>query len=110
MNPLLLLLIAIASEVTATTALKLSEGFTKPLPIVFVVAGYASAFYCFSLALKSIPLGPAYAIWSALGTIGAVAVGTLIWRSPINWQMAVGVALIIAGVVLLNLYAGEARA
>ena len=64
--PYLLLLAAILSEVVATTALKQSDGFTRPFPALVTVAGYAIAFYCLSLALRTIPTGVAYAIWSGV--------------------------------------------
>lgn len=108
MNPVIALMLAIASEIIATTSLKLSEGFTRPLPSVFVVLGYGAAFYLLSLALKAIPLGTAYAIWSAIGTAGAVIIGVLVWREPLNAPRIMGMALIIVGVVVLNLY-GEGQ-
>jgi multidrug transporter EmrE-like cation transporter len=99
----ILLLIAILCEVFATISLKASEGFTRPLPVAAVIGGYGVAFYLFALSLKSqIPLGMAYAIWSGLGTAGAVTAGVLIWHEKVDaWRMA-GIALIIIGVVLVS--------
>lgn len=105
MSPFVTLFIAIASEVVATTSLKLSEGFTKPLPSIVVVIGYGLAFYMLSLTLKNMPLGTAYAIWSALGTAGAVLIGVLVWRDPLDLPRIVGVALIVIGVIILNVFA-----
>lgn len=97
---------AIVTEMAATSALKLSEGFTKPIPSVAVVLGYGAAFYLLSLALKTVPVSVAYALWSALGTVGIVAIGVTVFREPFGVARAAGVALIIAGVVLLNLKGG----
>lgn len=74
MNKWLFLTTAIASEVIATSALKASEGFTRLVPSVVVVTGYAAAFYFLSLTLKTMPLGTAYAAWSGLGTVLVAAV------------------------------------
>jgi multidrug transporter EmrE-like cation transporter len=107
MNPFVSLTFAIFSEIIATTSLKLSVGFTKPLPSLVVVIGYAFSFYMLSMALKGLPLGTAYAIWSAAGTVGTVILGVIIWKTPLNVISILGIALIVVGVVLLNLY-GEA--
>ncbi|NJN66041.1 MAG: multidrug efflux SMR transporter [Chloroflexaceae bacterium] len=99
---LFLLLLAILCEVVATTSLKASDGFTRPLPVALVIGGYGMAFYLFSLSLKTqIPLGTAYAIWSGLGTAGAITAGLLIWHEKLDAWRVVGLALIIIGVVLV---------
>jgi small multidrug resistance pump len=102
-NALLILLGAIVSEVIATTALKLADGFSKPLPSLVVVVGYGLAFYLLSLSLKQVPLGTAYAIWSGLGTAATVAIGVLVWKESLDLAGILGVGLIIAGVLVLNL-------
>lgn len=101
---LLILALAILSEVIGTTSLKASEGFTKWGPSVLVVVGYAASFYLLSLSLRSLPLGFAYAIWSGLGTVGAVLMGWLVWREALSVGGFIGIALIIAGVVVLNIF------
>ena len=108
MNPgsMLILLLAILSEVVGTVALKASEGFARFGPIVLVVVGYGLSFYFLALALKQIPLGVAYAIWSGLGTAGAVVAGVLLWRESLTLAGVAGLVLIIAGVILLNLFSG----
>lgn len=106
MSPFITLMIAIVSEVIATASLRTTEGFTKPLPSVIVIIGYASAFYFLSLTLKSIPVGTAYAIWSGLGTAATVAIGVFIWRESFDLVRFLGIALIIAGVVVLNVFGG----
>ena len=108
MNPgsMFILVLAILCEVVGTVALKASEGFARFGPIVLVVVGYGLSFYFLALALKQIPLGVAYAIWSGLGTAGAVIAGILLWRESLTLAGAAGIALIIAGVILLNLFSG----
>jgi small multidrug resistance pump len=98
------LFLAIVSEVVATSALKLSEGFTRPGPSAFVVVGYVSAFYLLSQSLRTgMSLGVAYAIWSGLGTVGIVAIGIVLFREPLTAARIVGTLLVVAGVVILNL-------
>lgn len=98
----LLLAIAICAEVFGSTMLKLSHGFTKPLYITGTAAGFAVAFYCLALVLKSIPLGMAYAIWSGVGLVLTAVVGVVLFGEKVDaWGMA-GIALILAGVVMLN--------
>jgi small multidrug resistance pump len=103
---MLVLLLAIVSEVVGTVALKASEGFARLGPTALVVVGYGLTFYFLGLALKQIPLGVAYAIWSGLGTAGAVLAGVLIWRESLNLAGVVGIALIVVGVLILNLFPG----
>ena len=103
---LLLLLVAILSEVVGTVALKTSDGFARLGPTALVVVGYGLTFYFLGLALKQIPLGVAYAIWSGLGTAGAVLAGVLLWRESLNQAGVIGIALIVAGVLILNLFPG----
>ena len=103
---LLLLLLAILSEVVGTVALKASDGFARLGPTALVVVGYGLTFYFLGLALKQIPLGVAYAIWSGLGTAGAVLAGVLLWRESLNLAGVIGIALIVAGVLILNLFPG----
>jgi len=97
MKALIYLAIAIASEVIATTALKASDGFTRPLPAGIVVIGYALAFLLLAISLKELPVGYVYAIWAGLGIVG-VAITGAIFALKLG-----GIALIIAGVVLINL-------
>lgn len=87
----------------ATISLKLSQGFTRLGPSLVVIIGYGAAFYFLSLSLKHIPLGVAYAIWSGLGTAGAVLAGVLLWHETLDPYRAVGTALILIGTVMLNL-------
>ncbi len=102
MQTFLYLFFAIFSEVTGTTALKLSNGFTKPIPSIVVVIGYGASFYLLSLVLKSMPIGVAYAIWSGLGLVLTVIAGVIIWRETLDWARVLGVVLILMGIVFIN--------
>jgi len=109
MNPsaLLLLVLAIASEVAGTAGLKASEGFGRVGPSVLAVIGYALAFYFLAQSLRYIPLGVAYAIWSGLGTVGSVLLGLLVWKEVLGPIHVFGIALIVVGVVVLNVAPGH---
>ena len=98
------LAIAIVSEVIATSALKSVEGFTRLVPSMLVVVGYASAFYFLSLTLRTIPLGVAYALWSGVGVVLVALVGWVVYHQSLDAAAFIGIALIIAGVVVLNLF------
>jgi small multidrug resistance pump len=100
---LISLLVAIVAEVVATTALKACEGFTRPLPSMLVVLGYGVAFYGLSQSVRSLPLGPVYALWSGLGLLLITLVGWLVWGQRLDGQSVLGMGLILAGVVVLNL-------
>lgn len=104
MNAWLLLAIAITAEVIGTTALKASEGFTRLLPAVVVVLGYAVAFYCLSLVLKHIPVGVAYAVWSGLGIVLITLAAYVTYGQKIDAAGLIGMGLIVAGVVVLNVF------
>ncbi len=96
------LFIAIASEVCATTFLKLSEGFTKPMPLIVTALGYGLAFYFLSLTLKTIPTGVAYAIWSGVGIVLIAAIAWLFQGQRLDAAAVIGIALIIAGIVVMT--------
>ena len=104
MSPWLLLAIAILAEVVGTSALKASEGFTRLLPSVVVVLGYAVAFYCLSLVLKTVPVGIAYAVWSGLGIVLITLVAFVVYGQKIDLPGLIGMGLIVAGVVVLNVF------
>ena len=100
----LYLAIAIVAEVIGTSALKAAEGFTRPLPSLVVVVGYAAAFYFLSLALKVIPVGIAYAIWSGAGVALITLIGWVVFRQRLDAAALAGVALIVAGVVVIQFF------
>lgn len=100
----LYLAIAIVCEVVATTSLKASESFTKLVPSLLVVAGYGGAFYLLSLCLERMSLGVVYAIWSGLGVVLVAAVGAVVYKQMLDLPAVIGMALIVAGVLVLNLF------
>lgn len=102
MQPWISLSLAIVSEVIGTSALKAAEGFTRPGPSAIVVAGYAAAFYFLSLSLRTIPVGVAYAIWSGAGTTLIVLIAWLFMGQKLDLAAVAGIALILAGVAVLN--------
>lgn len=104
MHPYLSLAIAIVSEVIATSALRASDGFSKLIPSVLVVVGYALAFLFLSITLKSIPVGIAYAIWSGLGVVLISIVAYFLYGQTLDTPALIGMALILAGVLVLNLF------
>ena len=103
MKAWLLLLAAIVAEVIATSALKASQGFTRPGPTALVVAGYGLAFWLLSLTLRQIPVGIAYAAWSGLGMVLIAAVGWIAFGQKLDAWALLGMALVVAGVLIMNL-------
>lgn len=97
------LIIAIISEIAATTALRSSNGFTVLLPSIATVVGYVVAFTSLAQALKSLDLGVAYAVWAGAGTATVAVIGIVVFGEPGTLSKAAGLAMIIAGVVLLNI-------
>ena len=97
------LAIAIVAEVIATTALKASEGFSNLLPSVLVVVGYGVAFYFLSMTLRTLPVGIAYAVWSGAGIVLVSLLGWLVYGQKLDPWAMLGIGLIMAGVLILNL-------
>jgi multidrug transporter EmrE-like cation transporter len=104
MNKWLVLFIAIAAETVATSAMKSSEGFTRLFPSILVVVGYAIAFYFLSITLRTIPVGIAYAIWSGVGIVLITLVGWTLFGQKMDAPALIGMGLIIAGVVTMNVF------
>ena len=104
MSKWLYLTLAILSEVTATSFLKSSDGFTKFWPSVIVVVGYCLAFYFLSLTLDAIPIGVAYAVWSGVGIASIAIVSVIFFDQKIDTAAVIGMGLIIAGVVVLRVF------
>lgn len=98
------LALAIVAEVVATSALQASAGFTRLWPSVLVVLGYGVAFYCLSITLKTVPMGVAYALWSGLGIVLITAAGWVLYRQRVDTAALLGMALIIAGVAVMQLF------
>lgn len=104
MKSWLFLAIAIIADVAATSGLRSSEGFTKLWPSLFAVAGYALALYFLSLTLKSIPVGIAYGVWAGLGIVLVTLVGWLVYGQKLDAAGVLGMALIVLGVVVINIF------
>jgi|SRR5690554_6718477 len=104
MKSYLFLIIAIVLETIATSSLKGSEQFSKPIPSIITVLGYAGAFYFLSLTLKTIPVGIAYAIWSGVGIILITLVGIFAFKQVPDLPAILGLLLIIAGVIVINVF------
>lgn len=98
------LALAIGAEIIATTALKMSDGFTRLQPSVVAGAGYVIAFYLLALTLRTIPVGVAYAIWSGAGILAITIIGTVRFHQHLNTPSLIGIGLIIVGVVVLQLF------
>ncbi len=103
------LTIAIVAEVIATSALKAAAGFTRPLPSLVVVAGYGLAFYFLSLTLRVIPMGVAYAVWSAVGIALVSLIGWLVYDQRLDAPALLGMGLIVAGVAVIQLFSRTAH-
>jgi small multidrug resistance pump len=104
MQQWIFLSVAIVSEVVATSALNASEGFSRLWPSLIVAAGYLSAFYFLSLTLKTIPVGVAYAIWSGAGVALIALIAWVFFGQALDAPAVVGLSLIVAGVVVLNVF------
>ena len=103
------LVIAIISEVIATSALKPSQEFSKLIPSIIVVVGYATSFYCLSVVLKSISVGVAYAIWSGLGIVLISLVGVFLFQQKLDIATIIGMLLIILGVVVIHVFSTSVK-
>ncbi|MGR7920314.1 SMR family transporter [Zobellella denitrificans] len=104
MNAYLLLAMAIAAEVAATTALKASGGFSRLGPSLIVVAGYGAAFWLLGLVMRTVPVGVAYAIWSGAGIVLITLLAVLVYRQIPDLPALIGMGLIIAGVMVIQLW------
>jgi len=104
MNHWLALAIAIIAEVIATSMLKTTAEFTKLIPSVIVVIGYAAAFYFMTLSLRVLPVGIMYAIWAGLGIVLVAIIGWVVYKQSLDLPAIIGLTLIISGVVVINLF------
>jgi small multidrug resistance pump len=100
----LLLATAIVAEVIATSALKASDGFSRPWPSIVVVVGYAIAFWCLGLTLRSLPVGVVYAIWSGAGIALITLIGWFWFGQRLDAPALAGMGLIVAGVLVIQLF------
>ncbi|MFV0923472.1 QacE family quaternary ammonium compound efflux SMR transporter [Sphingomonas sp. Sph1(2015)] len=98
------LAVAIIGEVIATSFLKQSEGFTRPVPTIVMTVGYLVTFYSLSLALRTIPTGVAYAIWSGVGIVLVATIAWIVQGQKLDAGAIAGMALIVCGVVVMNVF------
>ena len=101
--------LAIIFEVVGSSFMKASEGFTKWLPSIVVVVAYLICFYFLSLALKSIPLGVAYAIWAGLGIVLTAMVSVFIFKQKLDFPAIIGILFIVIGVVIMNFFSNTSH-
>lgn len=102
------LFLAIVAEIAGTTALKSANGFTNPIPSAIVVIGYGVAFYFLSLTLRTMPVGIAYAVWSGVGIVLISAIGWVFFNQKLDLPGIFGLSLIVAGVLVVNLWSKTA--
>ncbi|MGB7318919.1 MAG: multidrug efflux SMR transporter [Planktotalea sp.] len=100
----LILLIAVACETVGTAALQASAQFTRFWPSLLVIIAYAVSFYFLALALRTIPLGIAYALWSALGIVFIAGIGYLVYGQKLDLPAILGLGLILSGIVVIHLF------
>ena len=108
MNGYLWLALAIAAEIIATSMLKASEGFSKLGPTAVTVVGYVLAFWALSHAMKTVPVGVGYAIWSGVGIVAITAIAWVWFKQRPDAPALVGMGLILAGVLVINLFSKSA--
>jgi small multidrug resistance pump len=102
--PYVFLAFAIVAEVIGTSALKASEGFSKTAPLIATVVAYGAAFYCLSVTLKTVPVGVAYAIWPGVGVALIALAGWLLFDQKLDAAAIIGLGLIVAGVVAMQVF------
>ncbi|CUH65927.1 MAG: SMR family transporter [Pseudomonadota bacterium] len=104
----LILLLAVAAETIGTSALQASQQFSKLLPSVLVVIAYGTSFWLLSLTLKTLPVGVVYALWSGLGIVLIAIIGYLVFGQKLDWPAVLGIAMILAGILVINLFSKTA--
>ena len=102
------LVIAIVTETMGTTALQASQQFSRLWPSLAVVVFYGASFYFMALALKEMPVGIVYAIWSGLGILFIALIGWLVFRQPLDLPAMIGMAMILAGIIVIQMFSGTA--
>jgi small multidrug resistance pump len=107
-KPYLFLIVAVLFETFGTTCLQASQQFTRLLPSIGVALGFAGSFYMLTLTLKYMPLGIVYAFWSGLGIILITAIGVVVFRQSVDLAAVIGMALIIAGILVIHLFSNTA--
>ena len=104
----LFLALAIILEVVGTSFMQASNGFSKIIPTIITIVSYIACFFFLSQALKSIPLGIAYAIWGGLGIVLTAIISVVVFKQSLDWPAIIGIVLIVAGVIVMNLFSKAA--
>ena len=107
MNLYLILFAAIAFEVLGTMLLPTSQNFSRPLPSIVLCLAYGASFYLLAILSQKLPLAIIYASWAGLGVFSVALLSYVFYEQPLNWQMILGLFLIVVGVTLVNLYKVE---
>lgn len=102
------LILAIVAETIATSALQASQQFTRTLPAIICLAGYGISFYLLSLALKFMPVGIVYAIWAGLGIVLIGLIGLFVFGQKLDFAAVLGMAMIVAGVIVIHVFSNTA--
>lgn len=108
MNAYVYLAIAICAEVIATVSMKAVKGISTPLPLVLVIVGYAIAFWMLTLVVRSVPVGVAYAAWAGMGIVMVSVAALFIYGQKLDVPAMLGMALIVLGVVVIQLFSKTA--
>lgn len=103
------LAIAVAAEVVGTSFLKSAAGFTRLWPSLAVVFCYALAFYCLSITLRTLPVGIAYAVWAGAGIVLIALIGRVLFGQLLDAPALLGIGLILAGVVVINVFSSSVQ-
>lgn len=106
--PYFILMLAVLAETIGTTALQASQQFSRPLPSVIVIVAYGAAFYLLAIALRTFPVGVAYAMWSGMGIVFIAIIGFAVFGQRLDMAAIIGIALIMSGIVVINLFSGTA--
>jgi len=106
--PYFILMLAVLAETIGTTALQASQQFSRPLPSIIVVVAYGAAFYLLAIALRTFPVGVAYAMWSGMGIVFIAIIGFAVFGQTLDMAAIIGIAMIMSGILVINLFSGTA--
>jgi len=106
--PYFILMLAVLAETIGTTALQASQQFSRPLPSIIVVVAYGAAFYLLGIALRTFPVGVAYAMWSGMGIVFIAIIGFAVFGQTLDMAAIIGIAMIMSGILVINLFSGTA--
>lgn len=104
--PYFILMLAVLAETIGTTALQASQQFSRPLPSIIVVVAYGAAFYLLAIALRTFPVGVAYAMWSGMGIVFIAIIGFAVFGQRLDMAAIIGIVLIMSGIIVINLFSG----